>query len=209
MSRASEIAYSEIRSRILSGALAPGTQLKEEELAEYCGVSRTPVRDALRRLEAEMLVRRSETQRTFVPEWSTNEVEEIFSLRTLVESHAAVRACANIDDAQLARLQAANDSLHDAISQPQPDPDAFLAHNKLFHDIIFEASCSERLAKMRALLIDQVILHRTTRRYDQDGLVRSHVEHEELILALSHRDAQWAAAIMTNHIRRAYHVTVA
>lgn len=79
MSRASEIAYNEIRRRILSGHLAQGTQLKEEELADLCGVSRTPVRDALRRLEAEMLVRRSDTQRTFVPEWPTSEVEEIFT----------------------------------------------------------------------------------------------------------------------------------
>jgi DNA-binding GntR family transcriptional regulator len=55
MSRASDRAYSEIKAQILSGALAPGAQLKEEELAVLCGVSRTPVRDAMHRLEAEIV----------------------------------------------------------------------------------------------------------------------------------------------------------
>ena len=58
MSRASDRAYNHIRNMILSGELQPGVQIREEELAELCGVSRTPVRDALRRLEAELFVRR-------------------------------------------------------------------------------------------------------------------------------------------------------
>ncbi len=60
MSRASDRAYSHIRSMILSGELQPGLQIREEALAELCGVSRTPVRDALRRLEAELFIRRNE-----------------------------------------------------------------------------------------------------------------------------------------------------
>ncbi|MDP4927437.1 MAG: GntR family transcriptional regulator, partial [Sphingorhabdus sp.] len=58
MSRASDRAYNHIRSMILSGELQPGSQIREEALAELCGVSRTPVRDSLRRLETEMFVRR-------------------------------------------------------------------------------------------------------------------------------------------------------
>ena len=60
MSRASDRAYNHIRNMILSGELSPGEQIREEALAELCGVSRTPVRDALRRLEAELFTRRNE-----------------------------------------------------------------------------------------------------------------------------------------------------
>ena len=66
MSRASDRAYEQIRNMILSGLLEPGAQIGEEHLAEICGVSRTPVRDALRRLEADLFIKKSESQRTFV-----------------------------------------------------------------------------------------------------------------------------------------------
>lgn len=209
MSRASEIAYQEIRRRILSGALPPRAQLKEEELAELCGVSRTPVRDALRRLEAEMLVRRSDTQRSFVPDWSADEVEEIFTLRALIESHAAARAAQRVTDEQLARLQKANDAIGKAIgSSGGLDAESFISNNRDFHNIVFEAAASERLSKMRVLLVEQVIQYRTANRYDPSGLHRSHADHEELLLAFGGRDPEWAKSIMISHIRRAYHVTV-
>ena len=76
MSRASDRAYSSIRNMILSGELPAGTQLGEEALAEKCGVSRTPVREALRRLETDMLVARTDTQRSYVPEWSLDDVRD-------------------------------------------------------------------------------------------------------------------------------------
>ena len=86
MSRASDRAYSHIRSMILSGELQPGSQIREEALAELCGVSRTPVRDALRRLEAELFIRRNESQRSFVADWSLDDLEEAFQLRAMLEA---------------------------------------------------------------------------------------------------------------------------
>jgi len=209
MSRASDTAYTVIRDHILSGTLAPGSQLTEEELAERCGVSRTPIRDALRRLEAEMLVRRSDTQRSFVPDWSDEEVEEIFTLRGLIESHAAVRAARLITTEQIARLKHHNALIHAAIdAQPQLDVEAFVANNRAFHTIVLEAAKSQRLLKMRGLLVEQAILHRTARRYDRIGLHRSHADHVELVLAFEARDPEWARALMSTHIRRALHVTL-
>jgi len=70
MSKAADQAYSHIRSAILNGELAPGSPLREENLAEVTGVSRTPVREALRRLEVEQLVQRTDSKRCFVADWS-------------------------------------------------------------------------------------------------------------------------------------------
>ena len=105
MSRASDRAYAGIRSMILSGELPAGAPLGEEALAERCGVSRTPVRDALRRLEAELLVKRNETQRSFVADWSLGDVADAFELRAMLEGHAARRAAERMDDATLQRLR--------------------------------------------------------------------------------------------------------
>jgi len=209
MSRASDTAYEIIREKLSKGDLVPGSQLKEEELAELCGVSRTPVRDALRRLEAEMLIRRNETQRIFVPEWSADEVEDIFSLRVLLEGHAAARAAQRITQDEIDEMRRCNELINKAIhASPRLDAEAFVANNRVFHAILFTAARSERLSKARSLVVEQTILHHTARNYDRTGLARSHADHEELVVALLARDSEWARSILHNHIRRAYHVTI-
>ena len=205
MSRASDRAYNHIRNMILSGELQPGVQIREEELAELCGVSRTPVRDALRRLEAELFVRRNESQRSFVSDWSLDDLEEAFQLRAMLEAYAARRAATRISWDQLARLRSHNDAIRAAISSLTPDIPKFLDHNRQFHAIVLEASGSDRLTGMLAQVIEQPVVLRTARQYDMENLKRSHHEHDELLIAFDNRDGEWAAAVMTGHIRRAFH----
>ena len=205
MSRASDHAYAAIRGLILSGQLAPGAQLSEEALAESCGVSRTPVRDALRRLESELFIRRSESQRSFVAEWSLNDLEDAFELRAMLEGQAARRAAERINPLQLEQLRSHNRRIYEAISAEEPDVTRFLEHNRLFHTIILDAAGSPRLASMLGLLIEQAVVWRTAQSYDRDNLQRSHHEHEELLAAFARSDGVWASAIMTAHIRRAFH----
>lgn len=205
MSRASDHAYSEIRSLILSGDAAPGSQLTEEQLAEICGVSRTPVRDALRRLEAELYIIRSESQRMFVADWSHADVDEMFALRGMLEAHAAARAATRFGDAGLAALRACNAAIEAAVRQRDPDIPAFLSGNREFHSLIVDAAQSPRLAATLATLVEQPVVRRTALHYGRDQLSRSASEHSELILAFEARDADWARALMTGHIRRAFH----
>lgn len=206
MSRAADHAYSEIRGLILSGELAPGSQLSEEALALRCDVSRTPVRDALRRLEADLLVRRSETLRTFVAEWSLDDIADAFELRTLLEAHAAMRAAERIDQAEIARLHELNDQIFSAVSADPPDVAVFLENNREFHAIVIQAAGSSRLAGALTRVVEQPVVWRTAQHYDGENLLRSYREHEELIAAFERADGAWAASVMTGHIRRAYHV---
>ena len=205
MSRASERAYQQIRSMILRADLVPGEQIREEQLAEACGVSRTPVREALQRLEAESLIRRNDSQRSFVAEWSREDAEEAFRLRAMLEGHAARRAAERISGAQLAALWAANSALEAAINLPKPDISKFLEHNRQLHAIIIEAAASVRLTNMLTHVIEQPVILRTAQQYDRENLLRSHREHMELLAAFERRDGDWAEAIMTAHIRRAFH----
>lgn len=205
MTRAADHAYAEIRSLILSGDAAPGTQLTEEQLADICGVSRTPVRDALRRLEAELYIVRSGSQRAFVADWSHADVDEMFTLRGMLEAHAARRAATRFDADGLAALRACNATIEAAVRRDEPDIPAFLASNREFHRLIVDAAQSPRLAVTLATLVEQPVVRRTAMHYGRDQLTRSASEHRELILAFEAGDADWAHAVMTGHIRRAFH----
>ena len=205
MAKASDLAYETIRAMVLSGELSPGEQLSEEALAERCGVSRTPVRDALRRLEAELLVRKNESQRSFVADWSLDDVADAFEMRAMMEGYAARRAAERMDATTLNRLKSQNSRLYAAISGPNVDVAKFLEHNKTFHEIILEAAASRRLTNLLSALIEQPVIWRTAQHYGPGAFESSHGEHEDLIAAFARNDGAWAEAIMAGHIRRAFH----
>lgn len=205
MSKASEQAYLELRGRILSGDLAPGTQLKEEELAAICGVSRTPVRDAIRRLETELFVRRTDSQRSFVAEWTMEDIEEVFTLRGMLEGYAVRRAAIRANKAQIARLRTINETLRDVLDAPDLDVQAYLAANAQFHSLILEIAASDRLAALLGRLVMQPVVQQTAMAYDLEQLARSLLEHSEITAALAQGDPDWAEALMIAHIRRALH----
>jgi len=205
MSRASDRAYRKIRSFILSGEVQPGMQLTEERLAEISGVSRTPVRDAVQRLENEMLLVRSASKRLSVADWSDDEIDEMFTLRAMLESHAAERAAQRMDDESLTRLRAINARLTEAVNRPEADIATFLQANRQFHDLILERAESPRLDRLLPALVEQPVVRHTANQYSQDDLIQSGTDHDELIAAFAAKDQKWARAVMTSHIRRAFH----
>jgi DNA-binding GntR family transcriptional regulator len=205
MSRASDHAYGTIRAMILSGELASGAHIREEALAESCGVSRTPVREALRRLETEHFIRKSESQRSFVADWSLDDIEDSFVLRGMLEGHAANRAATRISRDQLEQLKSLNTCIYKAVSSERPDVTTFLELNRAFHSIIIDAAGSNRLATVLSRIIEQPVVWRTAQNYDHENLLRSHREHEELLIAFERRDGGWAESVMAAHIRRAFH----
>lgn len=201
MSKASNIAYETIRSLIFRNEIRPGEQLKEEELAVLCGVSRTPIRDALVRLESEFLVEKRDNQRSFVANPSRDDIDELFALRAMLEGHAAARAAERTSLELVARLQNSLNSV-----QNDQSVKAFLSHNADFHKIIIEAAGSKRLASMLERLISQPVVHHTAYAYSEGQIARSIAEHKELLEAIERGDAEWARSVMTGHIRRAFHV---
>lgn len=205
MSRAAEQAYTKIRAHLLSGAAQPNEQITEDQLTQITGVSRTPVREAVRRLEDELLLVRSDTKRLFVADWSRDDIEEMFTLRQMLECHAAERAAHRLSRAQMAHLEAVNRTLKDAIAQDQPDVVRFLEANRSFHEAIIDAAHSPRLGQLLGKLVEAPVVLRTARNYSLDDLRQSARDHDELIAAFRTRDAEWARAVMGSHLRRAFH----
>ncbi|MEO1220151.1 MAG: GntR family transcriptional regulator [Pseudomonadota bacterium] len=205
MTKASDRAYDAIRDMILSGELSSGDALREEALAERCGVSRTPVREALRQLEADLLVRRTESQRSYVADWSLDDVADAFELRAMLEGYAARRAAERVDTDQLNSLKSCNQAIYAAVSRAKPDVSTFLDRNREFHALVLDAAGSPRLKKLLTALIEQPVVWRTAHHYDPDAFKRSHSEHADLLSAFERRDGPWAETIMAGHIRRAFH----
>lgn len=205
MTKASNRAYEAIRGMILSGELASGDALREEALADACGVSRTPVREALRQLEADLLVRRTESQRSYVADWSMDDVADAFELRAMLEGYAARRAAERVSDEVLIELKDCNKAIYAAISKAEPDVATFLDRNREFHALVLAAAGSPRLRGLLTALIEQPVIWRTAHHYDPKAFECSHSEHADLLAAFERRDGQWAETIMAGHIRRAYH----
>lgn len=201
LSKASDLAYEMIKALIFSRKIKAGEQLKEEELAIQCGVSRTPVRDALVRLEAEFLVEKRDNQRSFVADPSREDIDDLFTLRAMLEGHAASRAAQRATPEFIEKLKSSLE-----IHGKSRDVGDFLEHNSIFHKLILDAAGSQRLVGMLERLISQPVVQHTAYAYDEGQISRSIHEHEELLQAIEQGDAEWARAVMTGHIRRAFHV---
>ncbi len=207
MSKASQIAYRLIRDTIISGVLAPGAHLKEEDLTRLCGVSRTPVREAMRTLEAEGFIVKAENGRMFVPYHNARDVEDRYTLRALMEGEIASLAALRAKPVHIMQMRAASDAIGIAIeASDTPNIEDFIEHNIIFHTTIADAAASPTLKDMLLRLVKRTVDVRTVFSYHRDDLIRSHNEHTEIINAVENRNAALARAIMGAHIQRAYKV---
>ncbi|PNU06669.1 GntR family transcriptional regulator [Novosphingobium guangzhouense] len=205
MSKAGERAYNAIRDQILDGTLAPGSQVREEDIAHACATSRTPVREAIRRLEGEKLIER-DRQRSYVRVWSEAAMRDVFALRLMVEPYVAGQAARLIQPESVDVLRRANDIYRRELAMARPDISVIVTQNNLFHETLLDATGSDVLQMILPRLIAVPIVPLSLRRYDRPQLEKALEEHDELVMALEARDPEWASMIMTGHIHRARRV---
>jgi len=201
--KAVDIAYETIRDGIRNGTYPPGSHLTAQALAEASGFSRTPVREAMRRLHAEALIHFIPNRGAFVATWSKREIEQIYDLRILLESFAASEAAMNIVDDQLTRLREIAQRMHAITQSAKPEVEAVTDLNDEFHKLVLDASGNVRLRNLLGTIVEIPLVLNTFRSYSLDQIRRSAAQHLELTDAFAARDPEWAAAIMTAHIRSA------
>jgi DNA-binding GntR family transcriptional regulator len=207
MSKASAAAFETIKAEIVRGRFLPGQRLKEDELTALCSVSRTPVREALRRLANEGFVTLIPNQGAQVALMGAAELEDLYELRTLVESYAAARAAERISAADIDQLKVLAGQIEDAARTPGALPAENLATaNTAFHRIILRAASSARLEAVAQIVIEAPLALRTLIQYSPAELARSIYHHRELIAAFEARDGEWARAVMSSHLKAAGHV---
>jgi DNA-binding GntR family transcriptional regulator len=160
MNSATNKTYTALLARIQTGQIQAGDFLIESDLAQDLGVSRTPVREAIRRLAAEGLVLTEGRRRAIVRQFDAAETDELFELRARLESFAAERAATRIDAAQLARLRELDAEMRLCTGTTDPLAVARFADlNDEFHQVILEAARAVHLeAALRPVLQIQLIL---------------------------------------------------
>jgi DNA-binding GntR family transcriptional regulator len=196
-----EWAYLQLRDMIITGALAPGEDLHESQLCAQLGISKSPLREALRQLAQDGLVVAESNKGSLVAPLTFEDFREIYSLRRQIEPLEVRLAVPNIDDATIARLRA-NTVLLDRCMRAG-DNRGFAAQDVEFHLILARTSGHRRLLRiqesLQAEMMRLVIL-----RVVQSGMrTETADEHRAIVDALEARDSEAAAARMTEHLERA------
>lgn len=191
----SDQAYEQLLGMMLAGELPAGSVLQERRLANALNISRTPIREALGKLECEGLVARSSHRLLTVRQLSVEEFVDVFNVRKLLEVEAADLAASRIDPGQARRVR---DALHDLLAEDHPTSARRRAVDELVHGTVCEASGNHLLARMtrdlrrRTHIFD---LHRIGGRFRQ-----SCEEHLEIIDAVVAGDAPRARRAVAAHI---------
>jgi DNA-binding GntR family transcriptional regulator len=196
-----------IRQRIMSGDIAIGAQLRQAELAKELGVSRTPVREALRQLQAGGLIAVVPNRGAVVRVPAPWEVREAYEVRAELEGLACVRAVDRIHESELEQLRAINQDMHAAIAhsttdQRGPTEPPTVALNDAFHTLIHRVSGNERLARTINDInetfprnVSWLVLAGDPRRREENVQ-----EHERIVAALAEGDAELAREEMRTHV---------
>jgi DNA-binding GntR family transcriptional regulator len=192
------MAYWQVRQEILDGTLAPGTSLDQEALATRLGLSTTPVREALRRLESERLVVSRAHRDTFVAALSTEVLADTYAVRLNLDPLAVSLAAKSATPAELEAIKEL------ARVQPSDDPGEQLLQNRGLHRAIYSACGNEVLVEILDLLWDRSDRYRLItiqEERDPDKLRREHVEIADAVTA---RNGKLAAKLMTAHISKSF-----
>ncbi len=202
--RAVDKAYDAVRSGIIAGRYLAGARLTEQEIATAVGVSRTPVREALRRLDAEGLVEFTPNLGAVVTVWSDADADEVFDLRAMLESYGARRATLRATPEQVAELKSlAETQYRESVERGGGHLERIAELNSRFHRRLQEAAASTRLSRALAALIEAPLMMRTFQIYTPEDLERSAMHHLEIVRALEARDPEWAASVMLSHVHAA------
>jgi len=187
-----------LRRLIQSHAMAPGEWIDEQALATQYGISRTPLREALKVLATEGMVVLKPRRGCYVAQISGGDLEEIYPIMALLEGECAAGAARRASDADLAELATLHQALED--SAAARDIDRFFDANQRFHLLIHHIAGNRRMAQMIDELRAVLKLQRHDSLYLEGRLVASLEEHRMLLAALRAHDAEAARATMQLHI---------
>lgn len=191
-------AYRRLLDEIRSGTLAPGARLREIELAERLGISRTPVREAIRQLEADGLVSHLPRQGATIRSLDHAEVVELYEMRAVLEGTAARLAARAASDIELAELAALNAEL-----AAVPAGAAAREINRVFHRTLIEAARNRFLIKAMSALQKTLLILGPTTLAEPDRAVSAVAEHGAVLDALLARDGAGAEVAMRAHVEAA------
>jgi DNA-binding GntR family transcriptional regulator len=186
-----------LRAQIFSRELEPGSWIDEQQVAASYGISRTPLREALKVLAVEGLVTMKPRRGAYVAEMSQDDVTQVYRVLAVLESDAAAEAAERASDDQLAALQA----LHDKLEKQTRQREAFFAANERFHMALLDAAGNRWRTQIVTDLRKVMKLNRHHSLFRQGRIDESLAEHRALMAALAGRKAEHARQLVLDHFR--------
>ena len=191
----------EMLAQILRGELAPGQRINEPDVAARLGVSRVPVREALRELESTGLVAARKHAGVFVRVLGAKEVADLYELRSVLDGHVGRRAAA----LPAAPRRALVDKLKSAMatmkaSAKRRDVQSYYGANLAFHWAVVEAAGNEPLARTYRGIVQQLHLSRLKNLSHDIGMKVSLIEHEQIVAAIADGDVRRARSLLASHV---------
>ncbi|MEP5761561.1 MAG: GntR family transcriptional regulator [Litoreibacter sp.] len=192
-----EVAFSKVMQAIETGIYQPGDRLREVQIAERLSLSRTPVREALRRLEAENIVEHRPRVGAVIRKLGHSEVVELYEMRLVLERTAAEMAAKHAVEAEVDTLGSLNDSL----AQSGHDPASAAAINQKFHRAIYMTSRNRFLTEAARAMNNALLLLGPTTLADADRIATVAAQHTQIIDAISAGDIDGAGAAAEAHLQ--------
>lgn len=198
-----EQTYRILKEKILSGHFQPNKRLVEESLADLLGVSRTPIREALHKLELEGLVKKKGARGFCVPEETAEEMSELFEIRAVLEGHALACLCENISDESFLVLRELVDKAERGVLAGELG--LVFEYNTKFHDLLYNL-IREKRSRLFTMIED---MREYILRYRKDSLDNLHAAersisgHKKILLALELNDPVLCEHVMRTHVYEA------
>lgn len=193
-----DVVFNTLRQEILMGKLKPGERLREIQLADKMGVSRTPVREAIRMLELEGLVKMVPRRGAEVANITESDLQDAFEVRNALEKLAIELACERMTSEQIDRLKANAKEFQEAANQN--DAEKLARIDEEFHDIIFEATNNQRLIQLLNNLRQQFYRYRLECLKDKNSHQSLLEQHMTIIDNIENKNVEAATANITAHI---------
>jgi DNA-binding GntR family transcriptional regulator len=196
-----EVVCETLRAAIVEGVLNPGERLMEIQLAEELGVSRTPVREAIRKLELEGFVVMVPRRGTYVADLSIRDVNEVYEVRTALDILAAGLAAERITEEELEQMERILVQIGNDIERGNME--AIVDADGQFHDILYQASRNDRLVGIINNLREQLTRFRSISMAYPGRLKNTLEEHSRLVEAIAMRDVELAKRLAAEHMENA------
>lgn len=190
-------AYRDIKQKILSGFFSSDARLREMEISKLIGMGRTPVREALKRLEDERLLTHEPRRGLVITRIDKQGVTELYAMREVLEGAAAEFAARHATDAEIDNMQ----SILEQSEQPDSDP---VRMNLQFHEAIYGAAHNQHLIRTLQSISDTTFLLGRSTLQSPQRAQKAVMEHQQILASIRDRDPEAASTAAKNHIRQAF-----
>ena len=195
-----EEVYESLKKSILHGKLKARQRLIEDQLAHEVGISRTPIREAFHKLERDDLVTRLPKGGFAVREFTREDVEEIFGIRSALESYAVYLSTLHITPDKIAILEKKLKESEDALRKG--DDNKLVQIHTEFHDVLYKSCKSKKLVEMINTFRDYFFRYRSALLHVENGISYSNRDHRQMLEAMKKKNPRLAERLVRNHLER-------